>query len=376
MTRHLQQATRLSWSCDVEAGVVRKVVGQRPTATLGNMDNETYSSVIMRIIATLFVLLLNGINVNAQNKYFATIKSKNAFMTSVLYGGHSIELPKGANVELIDISESKIRVMYNNQIGYTYVDFLNLKELRLFETYYQNKMNNTVAYKKNQIQLALLAQDTKFDSIKSLYNDSSMLIIRPKKDIEAYVFDSPNRNIIADVTNKYVFKVVGASSYSFLKVTGINNKMDGYIYHPHFETTQALLDYIPILVKQKIIADSLTQNVINERNRLEDNERNKLIVEREREEATKKREKDAISKQKAERQKNNLILLYGKQIADKIIKHEYWVGMNSLQAFESLGRPQKINETVTTFGTTQQWVYSDKYLYFENDILTSYQKSY
>ncbi len=239
-------------------------------------------------------------------------------MTAELYGGQSIELPEGVNVEVIDISESKIRVLYKNQFGYTYVDFLNSEEFRLFEIFYENKMNDRIAAEKKKVQLALLSLDMEYDSIKSLYNDSSMLIIRPKKGIKATVFDSPFKNIIADATSKNVFKVIGASSYSFLKVTGINNSVEGYVYQPHFETTQALLNYIPVLVKQK----------------------------------------------------------FGEEIGAKVINHEYWIGMHSSQALVSLGLPQRINETRTTLVITQQWVYIDKYLYFDNDVLTSVQKRY
>ena len=37
------------------------------------------------------------------------------------------------------------------------------------------------------------------------------------------------------------------------------------------------------------------------------------------------------------------------------------------------GGPQKINETITAGKKTEQWVYEDNYLYFDNDKLTVIQ---
>ena len=51
------------------------------------------------------------------------------------------------------------------------------------------------------------------------------------------------------------------------------------------------------------------------------------------------------------------------------------VGMTPEQVKASVGRPDRINRTVFSTGTHEQWVYSDSYLYFENDVLTSWQTS-
>ena len=39
------------------------------------------------------------------------------------------------------------------------------------------------------------------------------------------------------------------------------------------------------------------------------------------------------------------------------------------------GKPEKINKTTTRYGTSEQWCYSqNKYIYFENGIVTSIQE--
>ena len=51
------------------------------------------------------------------------------------------------------------------------------------------------------------------------------------------------------------------------------------------------------------------------------------------------------------------------------------IGMTKEEARKSTwGEPQKINTTTTRYGVHEQWVYSgNRYLYFDNGILTSIQ---
>jgi hypothetical protein len=52
---------------------------------------------------------------------------------------------------------------------------------------------------------------------------------------------------------------------------------------------------------------------------------------------------------------------------------KYWLGMTESVARENLGPPKRINRSVGSWGTHEQWVYSNKNLYFRNGILSSYQ---
>jgi hypothetical protein len=51
------------------------------------------------------------------------------------------------------------------------------------------------------------------------------------------------------------------------------------------------------------------------------------------------------------------------------------IGMNEDQVIASWGKPSKINRSVGSWGSNEQWVYEDQfsYLYFENGILSSFQ---
>ena len=59
----------------------------------------------------------------------------------------------------------------------------------------------------------------------------------------------------------------------------------------------------------------------------------------------------------------------------RIKAHQIWLGMTKEEAILSIGKPNSINETVGTYGKHEQWVYDDRYLYFENGKLSSYQTS-
>ena len=57
-----------------------------------------------------------------------------------------------------------------------------------------------------------------------------------------------------------------------------------------------------------------------------------------------------------------------------IAKHSYQIGMNKEMMIAVMGKPLEVNRTVTRSGVHEQWVYDrTHYLYFDNDILTSWQ---
>ncbi len=61
----------------------------------------------------------------------------------------------------------------------------------------------------------------------------------------------------------------------------------------------------------------------------------------------------------------------------KIKKEEPWIGMSPEALILSIGRPTDVNQTVTDAGVSEQWVYrwgKDRYFYFKNGKLTSFQK--
>jgi hypothetical protein len=49
------------------------------------------------------------------------------------------------------------------------------------------------------------------------------------------------------------------------------------------------------------------------------------------------------------------------------------IGMTRCMALAAWGSPERNNSSVGSYGTHEQWVYPANYLYFENDVMTSYQ---
>ncbi|MDX5326070.1 MAG: hypothetical protein LPK80_07390 [Bacteroidota bacterium] len=83
---------------------------------------------------------------------------------------------------------------------------------------------------------------------------------------------------------------------------------------------------------------------------------------------------EIMSQLKKESSKENLIDRFGEDIANMILSHRVWIGMTPDMARLSLGSPKDINKNTGSWGVNEQWVYDDKYLYFENGKLTSWQE--
>lgn len=64
---------------------------------------------------------------------------------------------------------------------------------------------------------------------------------------------------------------------------------------------------------------------------------------------------------------------WGKDKCITIASGKVSMGMTTDMVVEAWGRPEDINRTVGSWGVHEQWVYSNNYLYFEDDILTSWQ---
>lgn len=64
---------------------------------------------------------------------------------------------------------------------------------------------------------------------------------------------------------------------------------------------------------------------------------------------------------------------WDKDIIDLIKAQKIIIGMTKEQILLSWGEPETKNRTVGSWGVHEQWIYGNKYLYFENDKLTSFQ---
>lgn len=72
--------------------------------------------------------------------------------------------------------------------------------------------------------------------------------------------------------------------------------------------------------------------------------------------------------------REKFIKKYGPEIGEKISKRNIWIGMTEEMLIDSWGRPEKVNNTVTRYGTRKQYVYSSsQYVYVENGMVDAWQ---
>ncbi|MBO2523251.1 MAG: hypothetical protein CW336_05245 [Bacteroidetes bacterium] len=78
---------------------------------------------------------------------------------------------------------------------------------------------------------------------------------------------------------------------------------------------------------------------------------------------------------KEKQRKKQIIAKYGQHNGQLILNKKVELGFTKEMCIESWGKPYDINTTRGLWGVSEQWCYSDgRYLYFENEILTSVQE--
>ena len=116
-----------------------------------------------------------------------------------------------------------------------------------------------------------------------------------------------------------------------------------------------------------IIRDDRINNLIMAVYKLE---REKKIEEKKEKAIAKKERRIEINKE----ERKYFLERYGAEILNKLEQGKYWLGMTDEMARFSLGNPKDVNRSVGSYGAHEQWVYSsNRYFYFENGVLTSYQ---
>lgn len=81
----------------------------------------------------------------------------------------------------------------------------------------------------------------------------------------------------------------------------------------------------------------------------------------------------AESEKRAKEHREYIIAKYGETYGSLILQGRVVIGMTKDQCIEALGHPTRINRTTTASRVSEQWVYSRRYLYFENGVLVTIQ---
>lgn len=107
---------------------------------------------------------------------------------------------------------------------------------------------------------------------------------------------------------------------------------------------------------------------------LEDFHKYQAVQNQLRAEAKAKAAKAAIeAKKREDERRSNILAKYGEYYGNLILQGKIVIGMTKRQCIDAIGNPTRINRTTTALTIYEQWVYSGRYLYFENDKLVTIQ---
>lgn len=224
----------------------------------------------------------------------------------------------------------------------------------------QNKVelyNNKIAeYNKSILAFkdSVIYFNAQMDSIKFYSDTISPKIFLSKIKIPTKLMSEPS--VLSDeivLLQKGQPLEISDYTQDYFKVRVNNNY--GYVYVDMVDETEDLVYWKKAKMKEEELI------IFNEA------EKNRIIVQQEIEYRRKEAERKKLER------KNSLIKKYGQVNAQKIIDEKIWIGMTDKMALDSWGRPTDINRSVGSWGTHEQWIYYETYLYFENGKLTSWQ---
>jgi len=215
-----------------------------------------------------------------------------------------------------------------------------------------NSENRILENRKNQL----------FEQIRNLRNEIDSL---------NEVINSNNSQIINFKEAKLSKKIIKVTSKKAINVYDVRSIARGKIIFtiPKKETVE-LLDYMEEfwLLKYEdrtgwVFYPTFSENPLANEFKEELVYRNKKIND-----AKEKEKKQLIKKSRLEDLKQK----YG-SYASYIFDNKVKIGMNKAMVIESIGNPKSKNITTGSYGISEQWIYNNKYLYFENGKLTTIQ---
>lgn len=141
-----------------------------------------------------------------------------------------------------------------------------------------------------------------------------------------------------------------------------NNFYENDYYRARYEGQDGYITWHVIVPNEKVTAftDSITTVIVKR-------EARRKILDRV--------QQDEEAREKDKKWREYVLKKYGSIKGNRILNNEYWIGMTSTEAIESLGKPDRVNRTTGVYGQHEQWVYKGAYLYFEDGKLKSFQES-
>lgn len=165
-----------------------------------------------------------------------------------------------------------------------------------------------------------------------------VLMSKPDWQSEILVKVPPNQTIL-------VFKDFYENDYYKARYKGYDGFITWQVLYPNDEVT-AFSDSITTLIVKKEARDKIAARI----------------------------QEHESAKENAQKRREYILKKYGAAKGNRILRKEYWIGMTSIEAIESIGEPERINRTTGSYGQREQWVYRGAYLYFQEGVLKSFQE--
>jgi hypothetical protein len=231
---------------------------------------------------------------------------------------------------------------------------------------------------QNEISKDQLIQiKTKLEVKKKIIEDSLLIINKEIEKIEVKEFESQIKDSIKFLTKTTQFNYISkepnflskgfAKFYSGESIEVLDYVPDAKYFYVRYKNLTGYTDANNIVITDDIRKLMAKEEQDYELEKLKKYQQYTLENEQQmKQEAIKKDQQYKLRKQ-------SLIDRYGVVNTDKILAGKIWLGMTKDMVIESWGKPEDINRTVTTYSVSEQWIYGEKYLYFDDGILTSWQ---
>lgn len=217
-----------------------------------------------------------------------------------------------------------------------------------------------------------------FEKMKKLFLDKDLVYIHQDQDYDLSEYHTRYRFMDYNTKRNLTKKVPCNSVWKCTDVLVISDK-EKFFGFPDYKNRVILNIENEQYGKYYIFASELIERKVDIKSdkyfmTMEDFHKYQAVQNQLRAEAKAKAAKAAEeSEKRAKEHREYIIAKYGETYGSLILQGRVVIGMTKDQCIESWGHPSRINRTTTALTIYEQWVYGNRYLYFENSKLVTIQ---
>lgn len=238
------------------------------------------------------------------------------------------------------------------------------------DIYTHHKKNNKIIIfnisNKSSAEKLILVQY--FNYLTKKYLDKKIII--KKANWKTYANYDPLKDYYEEKLANFIKSIDSSQVFIVKKVTIKEPKSEYQNYYTPIFTLKNLNDSIKEIEFYRIKKDLMFWDEFKaKKDSLEKVRIAKVKLEQ------KQLELNKINKEKRRVERlNKYVKKYGDEYGKIVANYKVRIGMTKEMCEDSWGKPESINRTTNTYGTSEQWVYGGgNYLYFDNGKLTSIQ---